>query len=74
MRGCREVWVERAKWSLRASGAARCFRCSWFAGYAFVSFVSREEAARAQKALDGYGYDNLILHVEFAQPSNRDRL
>jgi len=36
--------------------------------------VSREEAARAQKALDGYGYDNLILHVEFAQPSNRDRL
>ncbi|CAK0739604.1 hypothetical protein CVIRNUC_001180 [Coccomyxa viridis] len=37
-------------------------------GFAFVNFVSRQDAARAVERLDGYGYDNLILRVEFAAP------
>ncbi|CAO3639926.1 unnamed protein product [Cunninghamella blakesleeana] len=36
-------------------------------GFAFVSFVDREDAERAQQAINGYGYDNLILRVEFAR-------
>jgi len=37
-------------------------------GFAFINFVNRDDAARAIKALDGYGYDNLILRVEWAAP------
>ena len=37
-------------------------------GFAFVNFVHKEDAARAVAKLDGYGYDNLILRVEFAAP------
>ncbi len=37
-------------------------------GFAFVNFVHREDAARAVQKLDGHGYDNLILRVEFAAP------
>jgi translation initiation factor 3 subunit G len=36
-------------------------------GFAFVSFADREDADRAQQAVNGYGYDNLILRVEFAR-------
>ncbi|KAG2199057.1 hypothetical protein INT46_007253 [Mucor plumbeus] len=36
-------------------------------GFAFVSFNDREHAERAQQAINGYGYDNLILRVEFAR-------
>jgi len=39
-------------------------------GFAFVSYIKREDAARAIKALQGYGYDHLILNVEWAKPSN----
>lgn len=38
-------------------------------GFAFISFIRREDAQRAIDKLDGYGYDNLILHLEWARPS-----
>lgn len=38
-------------------------------GFAFVSFNMKEEAERAQQAVNGLGYDNLILRVEFARSS-----
>mmetsp|Transcript_26050 Transcript_26050/g.56868 ORF Transcript_26050/g.56868 Transcript_26050/m.56868 type:complete len:291 (+) Transcript_26050:70-942(+) len=37
-------------------------------GFAFVNYVHREDAERAIRALNGFGYDNLILKVEYAAP------
>jgi translation initiation factor 3 subunit G len=37
-------------------------------GFAFVNMVNRDDGDRAIAKLNGYGYDNLILHVEWAQP------
>ncbi|XP_022745397.1 eukaryotic translation initiation factor 3 subunit G-like [Durio zibethinus] len=37
-------------------------------GFGFVNFVNREDAQRAINKLNGYGYDNLILRVEWATP------
>ncbi|GJP34908.1 hypothetical protein CLOM_g19388 [Closterium sp. NIES-68] len=37
-------------------------------GFAFINFINREDAVRAINKLDGYGYDNLILRVEWATP------
>jgi translation initiation factor 3 subunit G len=36
-------------------------------GFAFINFVHREDAARAIEKLSGFGYDNLILHLEWAK-------
>lgn len=41
-------------------------------GFAFVSFNRRDDAERAMAALNGYGYDHLILRLEWAKPSNRE--
>ncbi|CAM9384635.1 unnamed protein product, partial [Chrysoparadoxa australica] len=41
-------------------------------GFAFVSFTSEQDAARAMAELQGYGYDHLILMLEYAKPSQRD--
>lgn len=38
-------------------------------GFAFVSFHRREDASRAIQGVSGYGYDHLILNVEWAKPS-----
>jgi len=35
-------------------------------GFAFVTYQTRDVAARALKALSGYGYDHLILNVEWS--------
>lgn len=37
-------------------------------GFGFVNFVNRDDAERAINKLNGYGYDNLILNVEWAAP------
>ncbi|GAB2234023.1 hypothetical protein Droror1_Dr00003259 [Drosera rotundifolia] len=37
-------------------------------GFGFVNFENREDAERAINKLNGYGYDNLILRVEWATP------
>lgn len=37
-------------------------------GFGFVNFVNRDDAERAINKLNGYGYDNLILRVEWAAP------
>ncbi|CAI0410845.1 unnamed protein product [Linum tenue] len=37
-------------------------------GFGFVNFVSREDGERAIRKLNGYGYDNLILRLEWATP------
>ncbi|RLN03670.1 eukaryotic translation initiation factor 3 subunit G [Panicum miliaceum] len=37
-------------------------------GFGFVNFVHREDAEKAISKLNGYGYDNLILRVEWATP------
>ena len=37
-------------------------------GFGFVNFVNKEDAERAINKLNGYGYDNLILRVEWSAP------
>lgn len=38
-------------------------------GFAFVSFIHKEDAATAFDKLQGFGYDHLILKLEWARPS-----
>jgi len=38
-------------------------------GFAFISFVHKDDAARAMEELQGFGYDHLILKLEWARPN-----
>jgi len=42
-------------------------------GFAYVNFIHRKDAARAMKELEGFGFDHLILHLEWAKPSGDRR-
>jgi len=42
-------------------------------GFAFINFVHREDALRAIQGLQGFGYDHLILNVEWAKPSTNQQ-
>jgi len=37
-------------------------------GFAFINYQTKEAAQKAIDKLNGHGYDNLILHVEWAKP------
>ena len=37
-------------------------------GFAYVHFKFRADAAKAIQTLNGYGYDHLILNVEWSKP------
>ncbi|CAN6235947.1 unnamed protein product [Urochloa humidicola] len=39
-------------------------------GFGFVNFVNREDGEKAISQLNGYGYDNLILRVEWSDRQN----
>ncbi|RCV34971.1 hypothetical protein SETIT_7G201400v2, partial [Setaria italica] len=52
------AFVARDKWT-RSSG-----------GFGFVNFVRREDGEKAISKLNGYGYDNLILRVEWSDRPN----
>lgn len=41
-------------------------------GFAYISFYARSDAQHAMERLNGFGYDHLILKVEWAKPSTRD--
>jgi translation initiation factor 3 subunit G len=41
-------------------------------GFAFVTFVNQKDAATAMEALQGYGYDHLILKLEWAKPNTKE--
>lgn len=38
-------------------------------GFAFINYHRREDAARAIAGVSGFGYDHLILNVEWAKPT-----
>lgn len=41
-------------------------------GFAYISFAYRDHAEKAMEKLSGFGYDHLILKVEWAKPSTKD--
>jgi len=38
-------------------------------GFAFINYHKKDDAAKAINTLNGFGYDHLILNVEWAKPS-----
>lgn len=41
-------------------------------GFAYIHFKVRADAAKAIAKLDGYGYDHLILSVDWSKPSTQN--
>uniref|UniRef100_A0A1B6DAN9 Eukaryotic translation initiation factor 3 subunit G n=1 Tax=Clastoptera arizonana TaxID=38151 RepID=A0A1B6DAN9_9HEMI len=39
-------------------------------GFAYIHFKNRADAAKAITTLNGYGYDHLILNVDWSKPAN----
>ena len=39
-------------------------------GFAFVTFASRAEAGKAMELLQGYGFDDIVLKIEWAKQNN----
>ena len=38
-------------------------------GFAYIAFQRNEDAGKAIEALQGYGYDHLIIKLEWAKPT-----
>lgn len=47
----------------RDTGAAR--------GFAFINYLNKDDAQKAIDAINGHGYDHLILQVEWAKPTDK---
>ena len=41
-------------------------------GFAYIAFARHDDAERAIETLQGYGYDHLILKLEWAKPTKPD--
>jgi len=41
-------------------------------GFAFINYARREDAQKALEKLNGYGYGNLILQIEWAKPREQN--
>jgi len=41
-------------------------------GFAFITYHTKADAENSIKRLNGHGYDNLVLRVEWAKPQQRD--
>lgn len=50
------------------SGKQTLRQVTAYRAHVWIVCCCREDAERAIRTLDGYGYDNLILHVEWAAP------
>jgi translation initiation factor 3 subunit G len=41
-------------------------------GFAYIAFVNKQDAEKAMDRLQGYGYDHLLLKLEWAQATKKD--
>jgi len=41
-------------------------------GFAFINYANRDDAQKAIDAMNGYGYDHLILSVEWSENRKKD--
>ena len=41
-------------------------------GFAYIAYVNKQDAERAMERLQGYGYDHLVLKLEWAQATKKD--
>ena len=41
-------------------------------GFAYIAYVNKQDAERAMERLQGYGYDHLLLKLEWAQATKKD--
>jgi len=67
----RDVWdLFRIFGSIQRVYLAKDKKTGLSKGFAFVTYLYREDAVRAIENLDGHGYAHLILSVEWARPSS----